>query len=308
MAIAVAHAHRDDAYALSRWTIEELKRRVPIWKREHYVDGTREWVDPTGRPVAEVHRERAPRSVRPHDRVSAHLGHGSLQLPLPLLHAAGRTALAAQVGHPQLRGDSRSRDAVGAHGTAAHSHHGRRADDSSAARDARALHSRRARRGGHRALDEWREASRAGAGARGRRTRPREHFRRQPAGRPHRRHRAARPRLRARGRRDRGAGGGPRSDQAERRRHARRERRRSRGLRAAHARPSVARALHRAHAGRIARADDRRDGGAERRGALAHSGCARRAHALSRVRRAATARRRTTSSRARREASASSRR
>jgi molybdopterin synthase catalytic subunit len=28
--------------------IEELKRRVPIWKREHYTDGTREWVDPTG--------------------------------------------------------------------------------------------------------------------------------------------------------------------------------------------------------------------------------------------------------------------
>ena len=28
--------------------IEELKRRVPIWKREHYTDGTREWVDPSG--------------------------------------------------------------------------------------------------------------------------------------------------------------------------------------------------------------------------------------------------------------------
>jgi molybdopterin synthase catalytic subunit len=52
--IAVAHAHRDEAYALSRWTIEELKRRVPIWKREHYVDGTRDWVDPSGHPVAEV--------------------------------------------------------------------------------------------------------------------------------------------------------------------------------------------------------------------------------------------------------------
>jgi molybdopterin synthase catalytic subunit len=52
--IAVAHAHRDEAYALSRWIIEELKRRVPIWKREHYADGTREWVDPSGRPVAEV--------------------------------------------------------------------------------------------------------------------------------------------------------------------------------------------------------------------------------------------------------------
>jgi molybdopterin synthase catalytic subunit len=51
--IAVAHAHRDEAYALSRWVIEALKQRVPIWKREHYVDGTREWVDPTGH-AAEV--------------------------------------------------------------------------------------------------------------------------------------------------------------------------------------------------------------------------------------------------------------
>jgi molybdopterin synthase catalytic subunit len=50
--IAVAHAHRDEAYALSRWIIEELKRRVPIWKREHYADGTREWVDPTGHAAA----------------------------------------------------------------------------------------------------------------------------------------------------------------------------------------------------------------------------------------------------------------
>lgn len=52
--IAVGHGHRDEAYAMSRWVIEELKQRVPIWKREHYVDGTREWVDPSGRPVAEA--------------------------------------------------------------------------------------------------------------------------------------------------------------------------------------------------------------------------------------------------------------
>ena len=52
VAIAVGHAHRDAAYAASRFVIEELKRRVPIWKREHYADGTREWVDPTGRTSA----------------------------------------------------------------------------------------------------------------------------------------------------------------------------------------------------------------------------------------------------------------
>ena len=45
--IAVAHPHRAPALAALGMVIEELKRRVPIWKREHYVDGTREWVDPT---------------------------------------------------------------------------------------------------------------------------------------------------------------------------------------------------------------------------------------------------------------------
>jgi molybdopterin synthase catalytic subunit len=53
VAVAVAHPHRDGAYAASRWVIEELKRRVPIWKREHYADGTREWVDPAGRASTE---------------------------------------------------------------------------------------------------------------------------------------------------------------------------------------------------------------------------------------------------------------
>jgi molybdopterin synthase catalytic subunit len=48
VAIVVAHARRAQAYDASRYVIEELKRRVPIWKCEHYADGTREWVDPTG--------------------------------------------------------------------------------------------------------------------------------------------------------------------------------------------------------------------------------------------------------------------
>ena len=44
VAIAVAHPHRGLAYEASRYVIEQLKKRVPIWKLEHYVDGTREWV------------------------------------------------------------------------------------------------------------------------------------------------------------------------------------------------------------------------------------------------------------------------
>ena len=42
--IAVAHPHRGEAYDASRYIIEELKKRLPIWKREHYVDGRAEWV------------------------------------------------------------------------------------------------------------------------------------------------------------------------------------------------------------------------------------------------------------------------
>lgn len=47
VAIAAAHAHRAAALDGLRHVLEALKSRVPIWKREHYVDGTREWVDPT---------------------------------------------------------------------------------------------------------------------------------------------------------------------------------------------------------------------------------------------------------------------
>jgi molybdopterin synthase catalytic subunit len=47
VAIACAHARRAPAMEAMRHCIEALKVRVPIWKREHYADGTREWVDPT---------------------------------------------------------------------------------------------------------------------------------------------------------------------------------------------------------------------------------------------------------------------
>ncbi len=56
VAVAAAHARRAQAYELSRYVIEELKHRVPIWKREAYVDGTREWVDPAGRVAVRASR------------------------------------------------------------------------------------------------------------------------------------------------------------------------------------------------------------------------------------------------------------
>jgi molybdopterin synthase catalytic subunit len=44
VAIAVGAPHREEAYQGSRYVIEQLKVRAPIWKKEHYVDGDSEWL------------------------------------------------------------------------------------------------------------------------------------------------------------------------------------------------------------------------------------------------------------------------
>ena len=48
--IAVACKHRDQAYVLSRYIIEEIKKRSPIWKKEHYENNESEWLK--GNPIA----------------------------------------------------------------------------------------------------------------------------------------------------------------------------------------------------------------------------------------------------------------
>jgi molybdopterin synthase catalytic subunit len=49
VAVVAASAHREEAFAACRYVIEEVKRRVPVWKREFYADGTAVWVDPTAK-------------------------------------------------------------------------------------------------------------------------------------------------------------------------------------------------------------------------------------------------------------------
>ena len=48
--VVVRAGHRDAAFEAARWAIDTLKRRVPIWKQEHYADGTAEFVE--GLPLA----------------------------------------------------------------------------------------------------------------------------------------------------------------------------------------------------------------------------------------------------------------
>lgn len=42
--IGVASSHRDEAYQASRYVIEQLKVRSPVWKQEHYADGDSHWL------------------------------------------------------------------------------------------------------------------------------------------------------------------------------------------------------------------------------------------------------------------------
>lgn len=44
--VGVSAGHRDAAYEASRWIIDEIKAHVPIWKREHYLDGISDWLHP----------------------------------------------------------------------------------------------------------------------------------------------------------------------------------------------------------------------------------------------------------------------
>jgi molybdopterin synthase catalytic subunit len=43
--VGVSSPHRDEAFTACRYIIDEVKHRVPIWKKEHYVDGDSGWVN-----------------------------------------------------------------------------------------------------------------------------------------------------------------------------------------------------------------------------------------------------------------------
>jgi len=49
--IAAAAPHRAQAFEVCRFVIEEVKRRIPVWKKELREDGTEVWVDPSGHPT-----------------------------------------------------------------------------------------------------------------------------------------------------------------------------------------------------------------------------------------------------------------
>lgn len=48
IAVAVSSPHRGDSFEAGRWLVDTLKTEVPIWKREYWADGSKEWVHPDG--------------------------------------------------------------------------------------------------------------------------------------------------------------------------------------------------------------------------------------------------------------------
>ena len=43
--VGVSAAHRDEAFRACRYIIDEVKHRLPIWKKEHYLNGDSGWVN-----------------------------------------------------------------------------------------------------------------------------------------------------------------------------------------------------------------------------------------------------------------------
>lgn len=60
VAVAAASPHRAEAFAACRYVIEEVKRRLPVWKKEIYENGSAEWRANDG--------TRAPAAARPAPR------------------------------------------------------------------------------------------------------------------------------------------------------------------------------------------------------------------------------------------------
>jgi lipoyl(octanoyl) transferase len=74
--VGVSAPHRDEAFRACRFIIDEVKHRVPIWKKEHYVNGDSGWVN-CERCATHGHNGDIPRFLangdRPEEQASPHL-------------------------------------------------------------------------------------------------------------------------------------------------------------------------------------------------------------------------------------------
>jgi molybdopterin synthase catalytic subunit len=76
--VGVSSAHRGEAFDACRFIIDEVKHRVPIWKKEHYRSGDSGWVN-CERCAAAPHHTHGP--GQDHDHVQGHGLGSSLDRP-----------------------------------------------------------------------------------------------------------------------------------------------------------------------------------------------------------------------------------
>ena len=92
--VAASAAHRDEAFRACRYIIDEVKHRLPIWKKEHYVSGATGWVN-CERCAAPADQVRAHAQRELHAQIPAVKVDYSRQMALKEVGAAGQARLAA---------------------------------------------------------------------------------------------------------------------------------------------------------------------------------------------------------------------
>ena len=93
--VGVSSAHRAEAFAACRYIIDEVKQRLPIWKKEHYADGDSGWVN-CERCAQPGHEHVAHAHTHEHAHPAAAFGHDySRQMALPEVGDAGQARLRA---------------------------------------------------------------------------------------------------------------------------------------------------------------------------------------------------------------------
>jgi molybdopterin synthase catalytic subunit len=64
--VGVSAAHRDEAFRACRYIIDEVKHRLPIWKKEHYLNGDSGWVNCERCAAAPAHAAAEDAAAAPH--------------------------------------------------------------------------------------------------------------------------------------------------------------------------------------------------------------------------------------------------
>lgn len=74
--IGVSAAHRDDAFKACRYAIDEIKKRLPIWKKEFYIEGDPKWVNCS---CVHDHKHKDEREIYSRQRILSDIGEAGQQ-------------------------------------------------------------------------------------------------------------------------------------------------------------------------------------------------------------------------------------